>query len=493
MTVVYSVFIHRQWWLALLVFPAGVALIWFLAEYVYLLPPRSAFLVTMPLSESLTVGMQSVSMTLLVALYAFVPVTVSFVSLGKLAWGRKRSSRIKKPKGKKARSLPKPKGAPRAFIGRLASSALPMVLLAVGLVLTYDGLQKDFLRANAHARQRRWPELLELARRLPKGRSNIACNHDINRALYHMGRLPYEMFSFPQNPHALLLTHEARASSLTQLQLCELFLELGNLNTAEKMASELLALQGHRGIALEKLAWISIIKEQPDTARVYLNVLKKDLIYHDRAEAMLDGLDSGFEADQVAYITKIRSYVPDDPYGATYGGSVEQILTGLLEQNPHNKMAFEYLMACHLLTRQLDKVIANMNRLKDFGYEGIPTYYQEALLIYCTMRRRPIDPAKLGISPATYQRYQSFLQITRSVQASNQQAAMNRLIREFGSSYFFYYGFGRVGVAALDAGSSVQEQDNVATRSSIAPRASSTWSIRKAGATRRSFIRNRPT
>jgi len=448
MTALYSIFIRRQWWWSLFVVAASVVLIWGLAEYVYLLPPRTALLVATPWSAGMTTGMKTLSRILLSALYAFVPLVVALMLVGKMAWSRRREAgRPRKVKDKTETSR---SGVP-AFARRAVAMSLPVAVFVLGLALTYDKSYKDFIQINACARQRQWSRVLDLARALPKGQANIACNHDINCALYHTSRLPYEMFSFPQNPHALLLTHERRASSLTQLQLCELFIELGNINTADKMASELLATEGHLGIVLEKLAWINIVKGQTGTARVYLNVLNKDAIYRDTAREMLEGLSHGFAPERAAWIDRIRSCMPADPYGVTYGGSVEQILAGLLEHNPHNKMAFEYLMASYLLTRQLDKVIANLSRLGDFDYDGIPTYYEEAMLISHTMRRQPIDPAALGISPATYQRYRAFLQISQSMQAANQQAVLSRLVREFGSSYFFYYGFGRVGVVTSNA------------------------------------------
>ena len=444
MTAIHSIFLRRQWWPALVALVASVVLVRGLGEYVYLLPPRTALLLATPFSADVAASMRPFLRILLVALYILAPAALVVMQMGKLAWSRRRKAGLaRKAKGKAETS--------RSGTLRLVAMALPLVVLVVGLALTHERSRRDSVQINAAARQQQWPQVLDLARALPKGKANVACNHDINRALYHTGRLPYEMFSFPQNPHALLLTHEARPSPLTQLQLCGLFLELGNVNTAEKMASELLATEGHLGVVLEKLAWINIVKEQTETARVYLNVLQKDPIYRDTARAMLAGLAQGFSPERTAWIVRIRSCMPTDPYGVTYGGSVERILAGLLECNPHNRMAFEYLMACHLLTRQLEKVIASLDRCKTFDYDGMPTYFEEALLIWHTMQRRPIDPAALGVSPETYERYKTFLQISRDLKdTSKQQQALNRLVREFGSSYFFYYGFGRVGVATSD-------------------------------------------
>jgi hypothetical protein len=271
-------------------------------------------------------------------------------------------------------------------------------------------------------------------------------NHDIIRALYHTGRLPYDLFQFPQTPHGLFLTHEKKVSYLTQFKLCDAYLDLGQANMAEKLASEILATKNHSGFALEKLAWVNIIKGQNHNAGIYLNALKKDLIYRSTAEEMLDALNNGFTPDQAAYIDRLRSYMLQAGHPGTGRDSIEQMLTALLARNPRNKMAFEYLMASYLLTGQVDKIADNIERINGLGYRNIPTLYEEALLIYLSSKKQKIDASRFDISPQTIQRFYRFVQLRTAMQSHDQQAAINRLILEFGSSYFFFYTFGSVGV-----------------------------------------------
>jgi hypothetical protein len=254
------------------------------------------------------------------------------------------------------------------------------------------------------------------------------------------------MFRCPLDPEAILLTHEKRESDLTQWKLSDVFLELGHVNVAQKLASELVATKSHLGIALEELGWISIIKGHPGTARVYLKALKKDLIYRGRAESLLCGLDRGFTPDEAAYLDRIRSCMRDEAAGVTGSEPVDQTLAGLLAHNPRNKMAFEYLMACYLLTGQVDKIVENVARLHDLGYPQIPTLYEEAILIHWGTQGKTSDLGAFHISQETLQRYETFVQIRNAMQPQNRQAVFNRLIRDFGTSYFFYYSFGRVGL-----------------------------------------------
>lgn len=223
-------------------------------------------------------------------------------------------------------------------------------------------------------------------------------------------------------------------------------MELGQVNIAERLASEVLAIKGHFGIVIEKLAWINIIKGQTRTARIYLNALKKDLIYRGTAEKLLIALDNSFAPDQAAYVDRIRSYMFEEGHAGTSKKSIDQMLIELLVHNPHNKMAFEYLMACYLLTGRVDKIAMNMERLHVLGYQAIPTLYEEAILIYFGSQGQKVDLNKFNIKRNTFERYTKFVQLRNAMQPQNRQAVLRRLIVEFGSSYFFYFTFGRVGL-----------------------------------------------
>ena len=90
-------------------------------------------------------------------------------------------------------------------------AAVPIVLMALGLYFSHDELRKPYVLSNYYYP----PEALgqdHRAQSTPAQRqNNVFVNHDILRALYHTGRLPYDMFRYPLIPEAILLTHEERA------------------------------------------------------------------------------------------------------------------------------------------------------------------------------------------------------------------------------------------------------------------------------------------
>ncbi len=397
-----------------------------------------------PFSQDPSTNLNSLSQVSVVMLYAFVPVTVSLLRLRKTLLHKNRDIAAKRPRKKKGRKTGTVTWRAGAFLGqlkRVAIPAVPIVLLGAGLYANFDNIHRQIVWMNCLARQKQWSEVLDVAKRLPKTIHSIYCNHDINRALYHTGRLGADMFCFPQDHHALLLTHEAEESSMTQLKMCDTFMELGNVDYAEKLASEFLVDRGATGMVLEKLAWINIIKQQESTAQVYLNALKKDLVYRHRADAMLSALKYGFEAHEAAFIRQHKSNRRSNRDGRLNQESIEEMLTGLLRHNPQNRMAFEYLMACYLLAGQLEKMVANIEHLDDLTYQDVPILYEEAMLIYHASRSQQLNLNKLNIKRETFDRFTRFVKLCNSMQGPNRQDILQQLIREFGTSYFFYYRF----------------------------------------------------
>jgi len=356
---------------------------------------------------------------------------------------RPRKAREKEKRGATRRRRLSP-----ALFGRPALAVVPIVLMGMGLCVTHKELRKAYVLSNYYSQQKRWDKIIELNRHLPKDRRNPYIAHDILHALYHTGRLPYDMFCYPLFAEGILLTHEEKVSDLTQWKLSAIFLELGHINMAQKLASEVLTTKGPLGMALEELAWISIIKGHPGTARVYLEAMKRDLVYRGRARSLLRSLDHGFTPEQTTYIDSSRSSVQGETAGVTGTEPVDETLAALLKHNAHNKMAFEYLMACYLLTGRVDKIVANIGRLRELGYREVPTLYQEAMLIHYGSQgqRVEVDLAKLNISPETLQRYEAFVKAAGALESPNRLGARDYLIRNFGTSYFFYYSFGQVGL-----------------------------------------------
>ena len=314
-----------------------------------------------------------------------------------------------------------------------------LVLFAIALAaifFSYDKEKKTVFLTAFYSHQRMWPELLRAARCFP---DNYFVVHAVNKALYHTGRLSYDMFSWPQNPHTLFLsTKKYKHASCKK---SGIYLDIGLMNMAENAFTESLEGLGERPSILKELALINMAKANYDSARIYLGALNKTLFYDKWANNYLEHLKSDPEMSGDKEIQHLRSIRMEKDYGFTSLHNIEITLLQLLEKNRQNRMAFEYLMSWYLLNGRLDKFVQNLERLDDFGDSQFPRLYEEAMLIYVFSVRKPVNLHGRQISTQTRERFDGFTQVLNDY-GKNKQAAYNKLAKDYWNSYFFYYVYG---------------------------------------------------
>jgi len=333
--------------------------------------------------------------------------------------------------------------------GRLRWRAGTAALLAVAALCAALSLEpglRTLLRIERDARERKWPELLREARQLDK--HDLAVGWHVNRALFHTGQLPYQMFCFPQSELHLVPSDAAfkryRMPDIVYVGFADLLFELGRVNTAEYLAYRGLEFVGERPFLLQRLALISLAKRETEAARILLGSLSRDLIMGDWARRYLARLEADPTLSADEQMQHIRSLMlVKDTIGF---GPIEQMLLDLLERNPRNRMAFEYLMAGYLLTRDLDGLVANIGRLEDFSYPHIPRHYEEALALHALAGGTTLELGNRTIRWETLSRLGEFNAILKRF-GSDTAGAREAAAPEFGDSYFFYFKFGISGVA----------------------------------------------
>jgi hypothetical protein len=326
-----------------------------------------------------------------------------------------------------------------------------LTLFAVGTavaVVSLDRPQRALLAVHYYACQRRWPEVLQAARHCAE---HFAVINAVDRALYHTGRLSRDMFFYFQHPDALVLTGEDH--SVLYWQKFDTLIDLGLVNLAEKDLAECVETFGEQPMLLQRLALVNLIKGKVEAARIYLERLRKTLFFSRWAEDYLTRLAADPTLAGDAQMQQWRGQsLRQDSVMAFF--AVEPMLTALVEQGPEmgpptqsvrvgepNRMAFEYLMAWCLASKQLNKVAQNLGRVTTFGYTEVPPLYQEAALICASREKKAVA---VPVSPETRQRMERFAGIYRKY-GGNRDAAFSELAKEYGGSYFLYnvYGLGQ--------------------------------------------------
>ena len=273
--------------------------------------------------------------------------------------------------------------------------------------------------------------------------------HEVNRALYHSGRLLYEMFSYPQRKGApSILISPLQQSKTAYAKFAELTYELGHVNLAQHWGHQVLEFTGPRPHVLKLLAYTNVVKGRAQAADTFLGALSRSPLHRKWAERYRQRLSDDPLTAADGELQRTRSVMVNEDH--TYGGlgrlTYKEILCQLLRTNKQNRMAFEYLMTLYLLMRQLDQIIANIGRLDDFGYSGIPRHYEEAISYYIgTNPGKQVDLHGRRISQETHERFRGFardLSRYRNARGPGKQALLKTLIRRWGNSYFYYAVFG---------------------------------------------------
>jgi hypothetical protein len=311
----------------------------------------------------------------------------------------------------------------------------------------------------------RWDEVLRLATRVPPHLYSMYVVHDVNLALYHTGRMPFDMFSYRQFGSPFVLESQIGPYTLSMIdldafslrKLGDFHLRLGRVNDAEYYVHESYV-RRPSAECLRLLARVAIAKDQVEQARLFLSVLRDDLVYGSWAEDWLRRLQRAPGSSGDAEIDRIRSlrlaeedihqaaeFIPSSIIAGRSVSTREQIAS-LLRQNPQNRMAFEYLMAVHLMNTDVGAVAGLLPKAASFSYPGTPPLYEEAAMIYARASNDKFDTADgpvvingCAISEQALDKIRQLDQATESGRSDPEE--ISRAAEELGLAYFrFYYG-----------------------------------------------------
>lgn len=324
-----------------------------------------------------------------------------------------------------------------------------LIASAVLVFLTFNNGAKARLRIDLLARQRQWDLLLAEARELPLEYYDTWVFGDVQRALHYTGRLPYDLFNYPDG-QGLSRLWAPYISPLTfnMAKKAETFVDMGHVNRAEHLATDILSIEGPRPQVLQSLARIHILKDNPSAPQVFLRLLAKSPMHRKQAIACLEKLqdDPKLQSDEVIRAVRPMVNRQDLLYGDYGKISYEQEMLQLLRSNIRNRMAFEYLMAYYLRYMKIRELVKCMEYLPNYDYPDIPPLYEQAILFH--QARHPEESPNLSgehVSEktkrlaATYQKDIAAYMTPRGV---NRRAAREGLAEKYAGTFFYYSSFG---------------------------------------------------
>ena len=318
----------------------------------------------------------------------------------------------------------------------IGAFAAVMVLGALGVVLCFDAEKETYLKYDFLTRRFQWNAILAEARKdNPKKPYEMA---SVNLALVKTGNAR-RMFDFYQNGTDGLLPEYAN-DFMHPLIPSEAYFQLGMVNASQRYtfeAQELIPDFQKSVRAYKRLAETNLVNGNYKVAEKYLKALENTLFYRDWAKAKMAMCGNGEAIDKdpgYGYLRSVRLHDRDFLFNRQ---AMESMLAYLVQENPANHMALEYLLAWDLLDKNLTGFV---NFCPFEAYPGgVPRCYQEAFLLNFadTEQSLVLDSVPAFIDRDVVNAFRLFM----SERAGTPEQL---LAQRFGNTYWYYY-FYRLG------------------------------------------------
>lgn len=299
-------------------------------------------------------------------------------------------------------------------------------------VQTYNMSEHRMIMAEKSVKEKNWENVLtQTEKYINSGRTNQLISYFHNLALYHTGKLPYQLFDYPQKLGVKALYFPWNSDSRESEYGHFIYEDLGYINEAQRWEFEAMVVWGETAPHLLNLARYNIVNKRPEVARRFINLLKQSLFYRKDAEE----LEKQLYAGSVPGLRMALENNKEHPARFANVINIGPELQYLCEQDTTNRMAFEYLMSDLLLSNNVVRFVDNLKFIRHFKYPEMPPAYQEALYIYkLGVDGETFSKSGFNVSENTEKRFQRYYSLYKNRQ-------MQRLKTEFGNTYWYYLNF----------------------------------------------------
>lgn len=322
----------------------------------------------------------------------------------------------------------------KKWVQPVGSAAIAALVIALGVRVMMNPRTEQIMAYDYMARNQQWNRILQTAdREMPNNPLMVTA---LNLALGMKGLQTENMFRYVQNGLEGLLPSFV-SDPVSPLTTSEAYYQLGMINTAQRFvfeAQEAIPDYQKSGRCYKRLAETNLIVGNYPVARKYLSALQKTLFYRDWANETMKLLDDDAAIGKHPEYGRLRSFIVNDDYLFS-DRDLSAMLGRQFMANRRNRLAFEYLEATYLLSKDLDSFVNRFNLSESIGYTRFPTVYQEALLLWWSREHTANEQMPPGIERPIFQRLNDFYAMT------NRKAPVEQIAQRFGQTYWYYYFF----------------------------------------------------
>ncbi len=313
-----------------------------------------------------------------------------------------------------------------------------IIFISGGLLVmaNHDDGKEEVMAYDHYVRMQQWDKVIKMAdRKSPSSPLSVAC---MNLALCKSGKMSDNMFHYYQNGPEGLIPTFTRDFTIPMIT-GEIYYHLGFINTAQRYAFEAMeSLPNYwkSGRALKRLAETNLINGEYKVAEKYLRILTHTTFYKKWAQYVLEMMK-----DEEAINTHSEwGYLRTCRTKTDFLDSEDEkdmMLGILLQQNMTHYMAYEYLLAYCLLTKDLEHFMEYFSLGTKLRYESLPKSYQEALLyVWSLSHEDPLRTVPYSVSDQVKQDLAGYQQLY--LNSSDPEEALKK---NFSGTYWYYLHF----------------------------------------------------
>ncbi len=302
---------------------------------------------------------------------------------------------------------------------------------------TPDLHEEEIFAMSIESDRGNWDEVLKTARKYDQNDQNATYYY--NLASSHLNQLPENLLDYYQpGEYGLFLKLSYRSSFLSILFSNQAWFWVGDLTMSEHstVLGQIFSYNQRSSRMVKRMAEINLIAGEEKAADKYLTMLEHTLCYRKWAQNRRPENQS--EAFKKWIIRKRLNCSSVDTLRAN--NDVVASLRNLLDHNPTNKAARDYLLCFQLLSKNIDGFVADYNAYaKPLGTAPCELYTQALLISLARNNAGPKEYLAYKLDKSLVDDFWKYTELYKKRDSKS-------LGEEFKSSYWFYYHFATIKV-----------------------------------------------
>ena len=315
------------------------------------------------------------------------------------------------------------------------------IILLIGIWQTADFTSEKIFRLDFEAAHNQWGKVYELSGRY-RMRNNLSAYYT-NMALSKLGIMADSLMNYYQ-PAAtgLFIPVNANENYMTIAFSSEVYWQLGDVNASQHSAllGMVFSPRAKNSRLMKRLIEINIVNREYGAAEKFIGILEKTMFHSKWATEKRKYLFNEVACLHSKWISEKRAIIPSMDL-LKKSNEYIKTLRMLADNHPGNRMAVDYLLCFHLLSKDIPGFTSDFEKYYTPDMDPIlPEVYQEGLLISLgSGKKSPGDFSKFRFNNEVLR---SFAEYTRKYEENNGRGGA--LFNKYGKTYWFYYHFAKM-------------------------------------------------